>query len=87
MGRYSSIYMIDSDGDVEKKDSTESTHLNKCVDIIHQSLSSTNDELVHTCYGVGSEWKKSTWILFKMFQFNLFPTPYRHGKLLIHRNT
>lgn len=32
-------------------------HLNKSVDIIHESLSSTNDELVHTCYSMGPDVK------------------------------
>lgn len=31
------------------------SYLNKGVDIIHESLSSTNDELVHTSNSMGSE--------------------------------
>lgn len=42
-------------GDLKIKQESFSTHLNERVDVVHKSLSSTDDELVHAGYSVGPE--------------------------------
>lgn len=54
-------YMRGSRGSWKTKQAQDkSAHLDECVNIIHQSLSSTNDELVHTRYSMGPEERTNT---------------------------